>query len=212
MIDELSIKYEPHPIDSRFIDLTDHKYGRLKVLGFAGATKFARFWWCKCDCGTIRKYQAGNLRAKEGSKGCHGCKLAKKNKSHGMSGSSVYMRWRNLKANGTLCDAWKTFSVFYADTGTPSRQNMKLCRPDLSKPFQKDNFYWGIGEGTTNAGRKIAFNGHTKSIAGWAKELGISREGLRLRMLRMPLSVALKYKRGQIPIEYSKLGRPKACQ
>ena len=39
--------------------------------------------------------------------------------------------------------------------------------------------------------RMLTVNGRTQNMAAWAKELGISREGLRQRLLRHPVDVAL---------------------
>lgn len=40
-------------------------------------------------------------------------------------------------------------------------------------------------------GRMIEFDGETHNVAGWAKRIGITREGMRLRLQRLPLREAL---------------------
>ena len=45
--------------------------------------------------------------------------------------------------------------------------------------------------------RVITHEGRTQAIAAWARELGISRERLRQRLMVMPVEVALSYRRGE---------------
>ena len=58
---------------SRFIDLTDKKFGRLSVIMRVNDDKSGNIMWkCKCDCGNERiVYGAGLKRGASTSCGCY---------------------------------------------------------------------------------------------------------------------------------------------
>ncbi len=45
------------------IDLTGQRFGRLRVVDFAGMGGPNRIWLCVCDCGAKTKVSTGNLRS-----------------------------------------------------------------------------------------------------------------------------------------------------
>ena len=47
------MKFEAMPTNSKFIDRTGQKFGRLTVLGYEGKIQntASHFWKCICDCG-----------------------------------------------------------------------------------------------------------------------------------------------------------------
>ena len=55
-------------------DLTGMRFGKLVVLCIDEArTKNGKvYWWCKCDCGTVKSIQSTSLTRKNGTKSC-GC-------------------------------------------------------------------------------------------------------------------------------------------
>lgn len=53
---------------STFIDRTDQQFGSWTVLGYAGDLH----WWCRCDCGTIRKHETKAIK-KNHSLACSRC-------------------------------------------------------------------------------------------------------------------------------------------
>lgn len=66
---EDEIVFAPMPKHRSFIDLTGRRYGKLKVLGYAknGVNKF---WFTKCDCGSIIISSASGLANGSNSCGC----------------------------------------------------------------------------------------------------------------------------------------------
>jgi len=65
-------------------------------------------------------------------------------------------------------------------------ENLVLSRKDTSKDFSPENCIWITRFEAMNKKRNcrlITINGHTQSISGWARIVGISREAMRLRVL-----------------------------
>jgi hypothetical protein len=48
------------------INLIDKKFGKLKVIKYAGrkqsGTQFKTYWLCECDCGNIKEICASELK------------------------------------------------------------------------------------------------------------------------------------------------------
>jgi Phage integrase, N-terminal SAM-like domain/AP2 domain len=57
------LKWSKNPLrPHRVNDLTDHVFGKLKVLSFAGVNKHrASLWRCRCECGREKAIIGGNL-------------------------------------------------------------------------------------------------------------------------------------------------------
>jgi hypothetical protein len=99
-------------ISNRIVNLTGRKYGRLKVLSFAGMVDNGKqgkgaSWLCQCSCGNkiiVRavNLQGGNTRSchclsKElSSKRCHDLAI-KLNTKHNMTESRLYHIWTNMR-------------------------------------------------------------------------------------------------------------------
>ena len=104
-------------------------------------------------------------------------------KYYGAKGIKVCERWRNS------CDA------FWADMGIRP-EGMTLDRIDSKKDYEPSNCRWAtIEEQNNNKSnvRLVTWNGITKSIGAWAKELGMSKAALHYRIMKMklPVDVAL---------------------
>ncbi len=54
------------------LDLTGHRYGRWTVISRGPRRNLNSFWNCRCDCGTEKQVELGNLRSGN-SGGCSGC-------------------------------------------------------------------------------------------------------------------------------------------
>jgi hypothetical protein len=88
--------------NTRPIDLTEKKFGRLLVIERSGHIGTGRAWKCVCDCGNVRLVTSGALKSGH-SKSC-GClqreivaKISKeKNTIHGMSHTPVFNSWNSM--------------------------------------------------------------------------------------------------------------------
>ena len=114
------------------IDLTGQKFGRLKVIDFAGLEKNNQaLWLCKCECGNTKNIRGRDLKTgKILSCGCWNREVViKRNTTHGGTGTRLYSIWRNMErrcyykpgpkykyygARGiTVCKEWlDDFNVF----------------------------------------------------------------------------------------------------
>src|ERR1039458_5294668 len=84
---------------SQPVDHTGERFGRLTVEA-RDMSRGWRYWFCRCDCGTIISALMVNLQ-KGQSKSC-GC-LARelssaRNRTHGMSDTITYRCWRSMVA------------------------------------------------------------------------------------------------------------------
>lgn len=111
--------------NTKLIDLTGQKFGRLTVVERHGVKDGHAAWLCKCDCGNTTVVNGRNLRnGRTTSCGCyHKEILINRSKTHGMSKTRLYRIWHNMKnrcfytkdkhfndygGRGiTVCDEWK---------------------------------------------------------------------------------------------------------
>lgn len=95
-----------------------------------------------------------------------------------------------------VCERWReSVDAFWSDMG-PRPKGMTLDRIDSKKDYEPGNCRWAtVTEQNNNKSnvRLITWNGVTKSIGAWAKELGMSKESLHYRIMKMklPIDVAL---------------------
>ena len=126
------------------VNLLDEEFGQLTVVGFVGRRNGQTMWVCRCDCGRVGEYHAGNLRAGRSSK-CAQCQLealqqTKKNYSHGYSDTSTYRAWTGTRRYGR-CRRWEKFENFLADMGErPEGSCLRRC--NRKRPFSKSNAFW----------------------------------------------------------------------
>ena len=170
-------------------NLLGKKFGRLTVVGFGGYTKpsgkrstRAVMWTCRCECGSVHDYQAGNLR-EEHSTQCAECgrkRATDRRRTHGQSGTPTYCTWESAKAARTLCRKWMRFEAFYQDMGDrPDGQYLR--RTNTSRLHSPSNSYWG-GRQPAKPRRLLTYAGRTMGLAEWARDLGFSPQTLSLRL------------------------------
>lgn len=182
-------------------NLTGSRFGRLLVLSLvdtaAGANTPTK-WLCQCDCGEKIEVRAYNL--KSGNTLSCGClqkeKAAANKKTHGMTGSRLYVIWRHIigrctrpndkayKWYGgrgiTVCDEWKdNFQAFYdwamANGYNPEAKQGEctLDRIENGGNYCPENCRWiTIQEQQRNKrdNVRVSFNGQVKTVAEWAEE------------------------------------------
>jgi len=80
---EIIHSIKPHPVSTfwKFIDISGRTFGRLKVIAYAGKSK----WYCLCSCGNKIITNSGSLRiGTTTSCGCYHAEQTKKaNTRHG---------------------------------------------------------------------------------------------------------------------------------
>lgn len=191
------------------IDITGIRFDRLLVNRLLHRGPKHSYWECFCDCGNIITATMNNLR-KGNSTSC-GCKrIEATSTSGGLYETSEYIAWENMlsrcrnpknpsyKNYGLrgirVAEEWNDFLVFYRDMGPKPDPKYTLDRIDNSGPYYKDNCQWATRTQqarNTRKNRIITFQGRSQCLSAWAKELGLSPNGLRKRLRRWPLDKAL---------------------
>lgn len=188
-----------------FIDLTGERFGRLKVVERVANNKHGQARWkCLCDCGNENIVTTGGLRSGH-SKSC-GCLTVNRSQermtTHGKRNHPLYGLWLNIKQRCTnsnrkdykdyggrgicVCKRWvDDFSAFYQwAMANEYRKGLTIERIDSDGPYSPKNCIF-IPKSEQSKNRRglrlITFNGATKNMSQWAKEIGIDPMTLKDR-------------------------------
>lgn len=188
------------------IDLTGKTFGRLTVLEAHGRSKDRKnvFWKCLCSCGNFKVIMGSSLRrGATKSCGCFHIECASKvNYKHGHATSRTNQTWcsmkqrclnknnpeyRNYGGRGvTVCKRWMKFENFLSDMGErPAGKSIDRINNNLG--YSPKNCKWSTSLEQARNKRSntiVKFNGETKVITDWEKELGLGRELVRARLKR----------------------------
>ena len=185
------------------------RFGRLTVIKrnrdkFIGKRKYV-MWLCKCDCGNVVTVYATHLQQGR-CKSC-GClkreKLIKRNTTHGLSNTRLYQIYADMKdrcynQNNScykdyggrgivVCNEWlNSFRNFYDwSIANGYKKSLTIDRIDVDGDYTSDNCRWSIQVEQQNNKRNnhlLTYNGETKTLSQWAKELGIKGVTLSARI------------------------------
>jgi AraC-like DNA-binding protein len=131
--------------------------------------------------------------------GKRGCSPA--NKTHGMSGTPIYVCWNSMigrctrpnhkdykdyGARGiTICDRWLVFENFYLDMAPIHAPGMTIDRRDNNLGYSPDNCRWvsnKVQQRNKRNNRLFTYKGETLCIGEWAERFGMSRTVLHDRL------------------------------
>lgn len=187
-------------------DLTGTKFGRLTVVTRQGTDKHGHaLWICECICGK-NVVVTGNGLVSGDTKSC-GClkmeSVANLNKRHGMSNTRLHKIWKNMKQRClntenphfadyggrgiTVCEEWKDdFQAFYQwATANGYKDGLTIERKNNDGDYCPQNCVWTtIDKQQRNKRnvRLITYNGETKTLTEWARELNIDYSTLHKRI------------------------------
>lgn len=199
-------------------DLTGRTFGYLTAIRpVKRPGKKTRFWECLCVCGTLHQVNPTYLLNEE-IKSC-GCKrgelIASAQTIHGHSKRGVptpeYISWsamkqRCLNPNAekypsygergiSICSEWLIFENFLRDMKLKPTPKHTLERMNRNSNYQPENVVWANKHQQANnrsSNRIINFAGQQKTIAQWAKHVGLSRAALQSRLDRnWPIELAM---------------------
>ena len=104
--------------------------------------------------------------------------------------------YKNYGRRGiTVCDRWFSFDNFLADMGGQP-EGLSIERADNDKGYCPKNCYWATQEeqdANKRSNTYIVYMGERKTVAQWARELGLTADYIYKRLKRnMPIELALK--------------------
>ena len=186
----------------KLIDITNQRFGRLKVIEYVGNSK----WLCQCDCGKQKVISGRGMR--EGlviSCGCyHKEDIKSSQTTHNSSKTRIYHIWQNVKRRCynpnyiyfkyyggkgiIMCNEWlNDFPAFkewslkngYSDVLT-------LDRIDSNGNYEPSNCRWVSRkdqQNNTSRCHKFTIDGQTKTIAEWCSIYNVPHERIRRRVV-----------------------------
>ena len=146
------------PLDTSMIG---KKFGKWTIVEYGGTTNHQkRLWTCKCECGSIRKVSAYDMKVGKSTQ-CFDCYskngLGRHLIKHGMSHTPIYRIWHCMVERCTktynkdysyyggrgitVDDDWLSFQNFYRDMGERP-EGKQLDRRDNNLGYSKNNCHW----------------------------------------------------------------------
>jgi len=194
---------------NKTLDLTGQRFGKLVVISKTISDNYKSRWLCQCDCGNQTIVLIDNLKSGH-TKSC-GCFRKELRVKHNMCGISVYNIWvtmnqrcnnkkhigyKNYGGRGiTVCNRWHQFESFYKDMGDRP-EGLTLERINNNSNYELSNCKWATQREQANNTRRnviIEYLGQKKTIAQWARKLGIKYVTLYQRLQHhWPIKKALE--------------------
>lgn len=187
-------------------DRTAIKYGRLQPLRIDSNSEKGKIKWiCKCDCGNEISVLGTSLGNDTNSCGCLKKELtAKRLTTHGLSNTRTYNAWWAMKLRCyypssrhyyryggkgiTICDSWnEKFENFLKDMGKCPSNKHSIDRIDSTGNYEPSNCYWATPvqqSQNISTNLNITWNGETKCVSQWERDLGLPLHFLQQRITR----------------------------
>lgn len=194
----------------KFIDLTNKKFGRLKVIERGKNSKHNQIQWkCICECGKEILVLGSHLKSGH-TKSC-GCYQREKTseycknnvKNYGEKKTRLYRIWQAMKTRCynsnainyknyggrgiIICDTWlndfQAFKNWAINNGY--NDNLTIDRIDTNGIYEPSNCRWSTYETQNNNQRDnhyIYYKGDKKTLTQWARELKMKRGTLSSRI------------------------------
>lgn len=185
------------------IDLTGKRIYKLTVLGRNADESRRTRWVCECDCGNAVSVFQSHLTGRKKTQSC-GCRRAENRREsaiHGMSNTRLHRLWSGIISRCdhtyhvgycdyggrgiTVCDRWRDFRNFYADMSDSYAPGLQIERIDNSGNYEPSNCRWATRIEQANNKRNnvsITVDGVTKTVANWAREIGITPQAIHQRI------------------------------
>lgn len=199
-----TIVFQPKPTAHNFRDLEGQKFFRLTVIGFAGTANRRTFWFCRCECGTVKKISKDNLLNKSiKSCGCYNKESARlRPQTHGATVGGKPPEYRayiqaKIRCNNPNRPQWKdyggrgiefrfnSFEDFLAEVGRKPTPKHSLGRKNNDGHYEKGNVGWEskiTQSRNKRNNRLITVDGITKTVPEWAETNGLLKQTCHTRL------------------------------
>lgn len=191
-------------------DITGQRFGKLVAIEPCGRTKSGVVKWrCKCDCGNYTEVSGTSLRTGvTKSCGCgviDGLRVGWERPTHKQSKTRLYNIWCGMKNRTSekadprhkrdyfdrgirICEEWEHCYEAFMDWALANgyKEGLTIDRIDNDGDYCPENCRWvPLAEQANNTrrNRNYTFNGKTQNITQWAKELNVSEDMLRGRLV-----------------------------
>jgi len=178
-------------------DLIGMQFGRLTVMMRDCSARGRTKWFCRCECGnTVSVYAYSLKNGNTKSCGCLQRKVASTMKTiHGSSSNSrLYSIWLNMKNRCTntnhrdyhryggrgisVCQEWTHSFISFRDWSISNGYDdtKTIDRIDNNQNYTPSNCRWTTPAVQANNKRNnhlLEYNGETRTISEWAKELNV---------------------------------------
>ncbi len=168
------------------------KHGRLTVLAFERDDPKHPHYRVRCECGTEKLIQRGNLDRTH-SCGCIKREMLQAKATHGRSHTPEWTAWVDMIARCsratctgyanyggrgiTVCERWREFTNFYADMGLKPTPKHTIDRIDNDGNYEPSNCRWATRKVQRVNQRRVqilTFRGVTGTLKDLAEHFGIS--------------------------------------
>jgi hypothetical protein len=182
----------------KYSEMIGTRYGRLLVESVKRVNN-RNVCACLCDCGTRKDVRRDHLiGGKIVSCGCYQKEVASNvSATHGMTHIRLYRCWRNMKTRCynpnyiefdryggrgiVVCEEWQRFEPFYEWAISHGYQNdLTLDRKNNDGNYCPENCKWSdTQEQALNRSSNsfVTYNGITKHISEWDKDVGAAKSG-----------------------------------
>lgn len=188
----------------KYIDISNHRFGRLVAVELAPKSGRRTRWICKCDCGNTHSVLFDCLRnGAIKSCGCLNSEMtAERNRRHGDYGTKEYRAWRQLigrcecptnnqyhhyGARGiTVCAAWReNYATFLADMGRAPTKKHSIDRIDNNGNYEPKNCRWATQKMQSRNRRSTVLHTYGElsfTVPEWSERTGISIPAIQKRI------------------------------
>jgi hypothetical protein len=191
------------------IDKSKMKFGRLTPISPVRGHGKLR-WLCKCDCGNTKIVFSSDLGVNSNSCGCLRKEITKARRTtHGLSNTRTYTIWWDMKLRCyypssrhyyrygmrgiKVCKRWMDgFQNFLDDMGECPSSKHSLDRINNEGNYTPENCRWATSQQqaqNTRTNHMISWQGQTKCIAQWERDLGFPSHCLQQRISKRKWSI-----------------------
>lgn len=186
------------------INMLNHKFGKLSVIGDAGTNnRGEKLWKCVCDCGNETVVTGYKLRTGHtASCGCIQADNRRKgfHRSHGMSNTRIHNIWLNMngrcrnKRNKdyggrgiSVCPEWSSNFIAFYEWAIANGYTDKttIDRIDVNGNYCPENCRWISREAQSlnrTDNHLVEAFGKRQTIKEWADETGIKYDTIERRL------------------------------